>query len=183
MKLRMKFVALAATFLAFGGLAVSTTPASAGTGSGYVSGSGDWSDDWYDEGPISTSSYAHSNAAAMWQAILWADGYLTSTSKIDCVFGSGTRTATVNWQHDYGIGADGIVGSDTLTTAGTHGELEGPIDSTGYLTMTYYGNKPGSGATGRYVTFTRNTDGNWGMYIGSDHHLLSYTYANFTNCA
>lgn len=181
MNLRMKCAALAATLLAFGGVAVSTTPASADTSSGYISGSGDWTDDWFDEGPISTSSNSHSNAAAMWQAILWADGYLSSTSQIDCAFGSGTASATVKWQHDHHVGADAIVGPNTLTEAGSHGALEGPADDSGYLNMTYYGYH-GTTATGRNVGFTRNTDGKWGMWVDGDHHLLSYTYANFKYC-
>lgn len=181
MNLRTKSVAVAA-LLAFAALAGTISPASAGTSSGYVSGSGIWTDDMNDEGPISTSSHSHSNAAAMWQAILWADGYLTSTSKIDCVFGSGTRSATLNWQSDFPrTTADGVVGPATLEEAMlTHIRDD---STSSYLTLTYNGETADSIFTGRYVTFTRNTDGIWGMYIGSDHHLLSYSYANFNNCA
>jgi len=174
--LRTKSLALLITAAVGGGVAFSAAPASASTSSGYISGSGDWTDDWGDEGPISTSSYSFSNAAAGWQAILWADGYFSSTSQIDCSFGSGTKTATTKWQSDNGLSNDGIVGKNTLSRAESY--MSGPADgTTGYLTMTYYGL-----ASGRYVTYTRNTDGQWGMYIGSDHHLLSYTYANFNNC-
>jgi putative peptidoglycan binding protein len=172
--LRTKSIALLVTAAVGGGVAFSAAPASASTSSGYISGSGPWSDDWGDEGPISTSSYSYSNAAAGWQAILWADGYFSSTSQIDCAFGSGTKTATEDWQRDEGLSADGVAGSHTLAKAETY--MSESSDSGGYLTIVYHG------VGGRYVTYTRNTDGQWGMYIGSDHHLLAYTYADFNNC-
>ncbi len=155
-----------------GGSALSATPASAATSDGYVSGSGDWSNDWWDEGPISESSHAHSNAAAMWQAILWADGQLTSSSGIDCQFGFNTYYGTRAWQGKFGVPVDGVVGPTTLKKAST--ALTQDFTSQ----FTYHGY-----AYGRYVTFTRNSDGQWGMYVGNDHHLLSYDYANFDACS
>ncbi|WP_433605899.1 peptidoglycan-binding domain-containing protein [Dactylosporangium sp. CA-139114] len=186
--MRKNLATLVAVIAAFSvsGLAVSTTPASASASSGYISGSGDWTDDWGDEGLLSTSSYAHSNVAAMWQAILWADGQSDYFASIDCRFGSKTNAATESWQDFHRLSADGIVGGQTLTTAARY--LRGPAPGTsGYLTLTYIGHWLGGSAssdeTGRYVTFTRNTSGQWGMYVGSDHHLLSYTSANFNQCA
>lgn len=171
--IRKRFVPIAVAAAVLGGAAVSTTPASANTSDGYISGTGDWTNDWSDEGPISASSYSYSNAAAGWQAILWADEYLTSTTEIDCRFGSTTTGATKQWQTDH-LGsayANGSAGPQTLARAESY----------------MYANSSGQyiypGRGGRYVTFTRNSSGQWGMYHGtSDHHLLSYTYANFLSC-
>jgi Putative peptidoglycan binding domain len=175
MSLRTRAVALAvaATFAA--GLALSTTPASASTSSGFISGSGDWHDDWNDEGPISASSHSHSDTAAMWQAILWADGYL-SYSGIDCQFGPTTTSATESWQRNHGLSADGVVGANTLTKASTW--LSGSAGSSNHITY--------AGTDGRYVTFVRASDswnnGIWYMYIGSDLEALGYNQVSFIRC-
>lgn len=169
MSLRMKALVLTVVAAVTGALAISATPASATPSQGYIVGTGDWTDDWWDEGPISTSSYAHSNVAAMWQSILWADGYL-AWSGIDCWFGSGTAAATKSWQSAHGLAADGIVGPNTLKKASTW------LISTGGSNYEYIG------INGRYVTFVRNSNSRWGMYIGNDGHYLAYTYANFDVC-
>ncbi|MEV3854157.1 hypothetical protein AB0J38_07500 [Streptomyces sp. NPDC050095] len=58
--------------LALGGVAVSATPAEASPSGGIVHGTSDPLDDWFDEA-VSASAYSHSNVAALWQGILWAD--------------------------------------------------------------------------------------------------------------
>ncbi|MFI1769458.1 peptidoglycan-binding protein [Streptomyces sp. NPDC020800] len=169
MSLRPKAAALALAIAVAAGITVSTTPASANTSLGYVSGSGDWTDDWWDEGPISASSYSYSNAAAMWQTILWADGYL-SYSGIDCRFGSGTTSATKSWQSNHGLTADGIVGPNTLKKASTWLYQSGAD----YIYQ---------GVSGRYITFDRDDySGAWYMYIGSDKKGLFYNTATFSVC-
>ncbi|MEU0823113.1 peptidoglycan-binding domain-containing protein [Streptomyces mirabilis] len=101
-----------------GGVAAETTPASANTSQGYISaGTGAVTTDWAGEGNLSTSSHAHSNATALWQAVLWADGNLTRTSQIDCRFGSATRDATRAWQRAHSLARDGIVGNKTFSKA------------------------------------------------------------------
>ncbi|WP_351237226.1 peptidoglycan-binding domain-containing protein [Streptomyces sp. NPDC002133] len=106
-------------------LVVSTTPAAAsGTYSGraYVYGGGVFEGDWDDEGIVSRSTHASSNATCMWQKILWADGFLDSTSDIDGVFGTETYNATRAWQeyeNQYGAGlvVDGSAGKATFGRA------------------------------------------------------------------
>ncbi|MEV7536981.1 MULTISPECIES: peptidoglycan-binding domain-containing protein [Streptomyces] len=168
MSLRLRVGALVISTVATLGIAVTAAPASASVGSGYVSGVETWTDDWYDEGPLTTSSNSHSNVVAMWQAILWADGKL-AYSGIDCRFGSGTYNATRAWQAAYGVGVDGKVGSETFKKAAT------------YLRASN-GKYIYDGTNGRYVTFTRSSEGIWGMYVGNDHHQLGYGYANFDVC-
>ncbi|MFR9723234.1 peptidoglycan-binding domain-containing protein [Streptomyces sp. MS19] len=174
MSLRTKAAAAAVALALGGSVAVSATPASANASGGVVHGTGVAWDDWNDEGPISQSSYAHSNVAAMWQAILWADGQLSSTAAIDCRFGPATAAATRTWQADHGTASDGIVGSDTLARAS--GQLSGTPGSGNRIS--YEGR-----ASGRYVTFTRTDDGRWGMYVGNDLRTLWYTEATFSACA
>jgi peptidoglycan hydrolase-like protein with peptidoglycan-binding domain len=111
-----KRTAIAAFVLAIGsGLALGPT-ASATAGHGYLDGSGALTDDWGDEGTLSTTAYAHSNLAAAWQGVLYADGYL-SASGIDCRFGTATKNATKKWQSAHGLTADGKVGPKTFGKA------------------------------------------------------------------
>ncbi|MFF4759798.1 peptidoglycan-binding protein [Streptomyces sp. NPDC001292] len=101
-------------------LAVSTTPAAAsGTFSGraYVYGAGIFSDDWGDEGVLSTSTHTYSNATCLWQKILWADGYLPYLSDVDGIFGSKTKSATQAWQRFHQLNDDGVVGKATFSMA------------------------------------------------------------------
>ncbi|MDX3098989.1 peptidoglycan-binding protein [Streptomyces sp. ME19-03-3] len=101
-------------------LAVSATPAAAsGTYSGleYVYGDGAWSDDWGNEGVVDTNTNRTSNATCLWQMVLWADGYLSSSGD-DGDFGSQTKTATANWQSAHGLTADGSAGKASWSRAG-----------------------------------------------------------------
>ncbi|OYP19243.1 hypothetical protein CFC35_36110 [Streptomyces sp. FBKL.4005] len=142
---------LALTAGLFGGLALSSTPASASAGQGVIAGVDIPWDDWGDEGPISATDYATSNVTAMWQQILWADGLL-SWSDIDCQFGPTTTAATKNWQTKYQVpgGADGIVGQNTLNRAALH--LSGAAGTNNRIIY-----------NGRYdnrkITMTRQDDG------------------------
>ncbi|MFF6993665.1 peptidoglycan-binding protein [Streptomyces sp. NPDC008313] len=113
MSLRTKTAALAVVAALGGALAVSAAPASASVGSGYVSGQGSINDDWGDEGLLGAHYHAHSNATALWQAVLWADGKLPY-SGIDCWFGGDTVRATQAWQRAHGLDDDGIVGKNTF---------------------------------------------------------------------
>ncbi|WP_416905444.1 peptidoglycan-binding domain-containing protein [Micromonospora echinospora] len=173
MSLRMKSAALA-TLLVLGSLGLSAMPAHASASGGVVHGTGDWRDDWSDEGDLSQSAYAHSNVAAMWQAILWADGRLSSTADIDCIFGPTTHTATRVWQQDRRLEDDGIVGKNTFSAASRN--LSGASGSGNQIV--YHG-----AYGGRYVTFTRVDNGRWGMYIGSELKTLWYNDATFSACS
>jgi peptidoglycan hydrolase-like protein with peptidoglycan-binding domain len=120
MSVRRRSAAAVIAAAIVGGVAVGTAPASASSGEGYISANltGAVTNDWSDEGTLSKSSHAHSNATALWQAVLYADGYL-SASGIDCKFGNTTYAATKKFQkHFMGSGsADGIVGKKSFSNA------------------------------------------------------------------
>ncbi|MFI8194875.1 peptidoglycan-binding protein [Streptomyces sp. NPDC085946] len=143
-------------------LAVSTTPASAsGTYSGlpFVYGAGAWEDDWTNEGVVDVNTNRTSNVTCLWQTVLWADGYLSSTADIDGDFGTQTKTATAKWQSRYGLGADGSAGKNTWTEAGTRLIYLFPEGSEQYLTLYY----PGE-VDGFYVN--RDANGNYQFWDG-----------------
>ena len=171
MRTRTRAVALTTAAAMLGVLALSAAPASASVSQGYIAGSGDWRDDWGDEGPFSASTRSYSNVVAMWQMILWADGYLTR-SEVDCRFGPQTTAATKRWQSARGLVADGVVGARTLSRAATR---LGVWESEGWY---YY-----DGATD-YFQLGRRTDGRWDMSLGPDQEWkpLSYTSATFAVC-
>lgn len=102
----------------------SAAPAQANPAEGYISGApGLLTNDWANEGEITRWSHAYSNAAGMWQAILWADGAIEQNgttfdeSDIDCEFGPNTEYATRNWQSRHQVGVDGRVGPQTFGRA------------------------------------------------------------------
>ncbi|NBE79800.1 peptidoglycan-binding domain-containing protein [Micromonospora rubida] len=174
MSLRIRVAALAMVVAVSGGtLAISAAPAAASVSQGYIMGSGDWTDDWGDEGPISASTRSYNNVVAAWQMILWADGYLTQAD-VDCRFGSVTTSATKKWQSDRGLVSDGVVGANTLSKAGAK---LGVYEGEGWY---WY-----DGAGSKLIYFGRNADGKWDMTLapGQDWKLLSYTYANFSVCS
>ncbi|WP_405093562.1 peptidoglycan-binding protein [Micromonospora sp. NBC_01392] len=166
MRTRTRAVVAAMAVVTFGTLAMSAGPASANVSQGYVAGSGTWTDDWGDEGPVSASTRSHSNVVAMWQMILWADGYL-ARSGVDCRFGPATTAATKQWQSARGLVSDGVVGSRTLARAATRLSV--------YESWFYY-----DGVGSRFIYLGRQADGRWDMTLGPDleWRLLSYTSAN-----
>ena len=113
----MKRTALILTLAA---LLATGTPATAdGSYSGrpYIWGSGTLTEDWDDEGVVNVSTHRVSNVTCLWQLILTADGYL-ELSDVDGVFGDRTHAATVRWQRDRGLTADGSAGRQTWAKAG-----------------------------------------------------------------
>ncbi|MEU7751866.1 peptidoglycan-binding domain-containing protein [Micromonospora sp. NPDC049101] len=171
MHLRIKAVAMAMVVATIGAVAIPAAPASANVSQGYVTGSGTWTDDWGDEGPISASTRSYSNVVAMWQKILVADGYLAA-SDVDCRFGPTTTAATRRWQTDRGLVSDGVVGRRTFATAATR--------LTTYEGWFYY-----DGLGSNFIYFGRLADGKWDMSLGPDLEWqpLSYTYASFSICS
>ncbi|WP_406329558.1 peptidoglycan-binding protein [Streptomyces sp. NBC_00203] len=173
---RMKQVRLGACTvgaLAVATLVLSTTPAAAsGTYSGraYVYGASTYTDDWNDEGIVSTGSNTTSNATCLWQKILWADGKLAS-SGIDGIFGSGTAAATKNWQSDWGLTADGSAGQNTWTEAGNWLD---DLDSDGVVDS-YVG-------TSHVISVSRDSDGRYAFYdAGGSKRLAGYDYETCTS--
>ncbi|MET9558304.1 peptidoglycan-binding protein [Streptomyces sp. NPDC006645] len=98
-------------------LGLGTTPASANVNDGYISGAGTLFDDWGDEGTVSRYSHASSNAACLWQQVLWAEGY-GHNFEIDGIFGPTTESRTKSLQRRWGLADDGIVGKNTWSKAG-----------------------------------------------------------------
>jgi len=153
---------------------LSAAPASASgdySGLSMVAGSGGFSDDWNDEGILSTSRHASSNATCLWQKVLWADGHLNWNS-IDGVFGSATRDATEKWQSDWADGAaDGVVGKATFTAAG-----RSLADTDGNGSVDTY-----VGTGGRSFVVGRTADGDYSLYDRSGQkRLAGYNYLTCT---
>ncbi|MFF4753668.1 peptidoglycan-binding domain-containing protein [Streptomyces sp. NPDC002514] len=107
----VRLVAVAATCAASASPTASTPPPA--DRPAYVTGSGAYADDWSDEPLLEAGGTPHSDLIGLWQAILWADGYLPG-SGITCAFDAATGGATQTWQANHGLGADGIVGAATF---------------------------------------------------------------------
>ncbi|MEV5601686.1 peptidoglycan-binding domain-containing protein [Streptomyces sp. NPDC052299] len=117
---RKLYVGATAIALALAGALTISTPASASASSGYISGTGSVLDDLNDEGPLHYGD--RSGAVAVWQTILWNDGYLGpyAADAVDCSFGADTLAATKKWQKAHGLTADGVPGKNTFTKAGKY---------------------------------------------------------------
>ncbi|KUO20345.1 peptidoglycan-binding domain-containing protein [Streptomyces dysideae] len=145
-------------------LGVCVSPASAHTSDGWVRGYGDFSDDWNDEGILSRTSYASSNATCLWQKILWAEGVSyagTSTSetftkdKIDGIFGTNTARATWSLQSGWRLGTDSTVGGATFGRAARNLSYVGGSTASGKaLTLQYNGDE-------HTFSIIRNPDGKY----------------------
>lgn len=160
-------------------LAMSTTPAAAsGTYSGlaYVYGTGVWDNDWDDEGLLSRSTHASSNATCLWQKILWADGLLGSTADIDGVFGTRTFDATVKWQDRFNLESDGSVGKATFGKALSFFNYHAGGTAPGQtLTLEY-----DAYASGRTFGVVRDVDGNY-QFVDGDGNMRKAGY-DYRSC-
>ncbi|MCT9076878.1 peptidoglycan-binding domain-containing protein [Streptomyces fulvoviolaceus] len=159
--LRRAAVPVIASGLAFGMSVTLAGPAAASgsySGRAYIYGpvAGTMTDDWTDEGVVNVATHRSSNVTCLWQTILMADGYL-SASGVDGIFGDQTHAATVKWQRDRGLVADGSAGRDTWTKAGTKLTDNGS-DSDGYRYGGYNGTKFW------FAVRRSNSTGNWGFY-------------------
>ncbi|WP_369171841.1 Tat pathway signal protein [Streptomyces sp. R28] len=164
-----------------GALAISVTPASANVSDGYVSGAYEFQDDFGDEGTLSVSSHTHSNATALWQWILWAEGAKKSNGNafryadIDCWFGSDTKSATVSLQRTLRLDdIDGIVGNETF------GAVDGNIEyvSTDYDSSTYRTKLRYAGDANAFFLY-RSASGVYQLHIpNADRKPASYTSAS-----
>ncbi|MDX3712294.1 peptidoglycan-binding domain-containing protein [Streptomyces europaeiscabiei] len=171
---RFKLAACTVGAVAAATLALGTTPAAAsGTYSGlaYVYGADTYTDDWGNEGVLSTSTNTNSNATCLWQKILWADGFLSSASDIDGRFGSDTKAATEDLQRYFALGVDGSVGQETF----------GHMDK--WLYFVSGSTADGSTANLRYdgiahdFALSRNADGNYAFTDGDGTtRLAGYNY-------
>jgi peptidoglycan hydrolase-like protein with peptidoglycan-binding domain len=98
---------------------------------------------------MSSASHRQSIATGLWQAVLYADGYL-SQSGVDCDFGPNTTSATRAWQGAHSVGVDGSVGPQTLGRADD--KLRISSTQNGVATLIYDG-------AARDITFIRNSPG------------------------
>jgi hypothetical protein len=57
-----------------------------------------------------------SDLVALWQSVLWADGY-TARSSVTCTYDAATAEATRVWQNNHHLSVDGIVGTATWGAA------------------------------------------------------------------
>jgi hypothetical protein len=162
-------------------LVVGATPASAKVSDGYVSGAYEFQDDFGDEGTLSTSSHSHTNATALWQWVLWAEGAKKSNgdpflrADIDCWFGSTTKSATVSLQRTLKLeDIDGIVGTETF------GAVDGNIEyvSTDYDSSTYRTKLRYRGDANAFFLY-RSSSGVYSINIPNvGWKPASYTYAS-----
>ncbi|MFF3969461.1 peptidoglycan-binding protein [Streptomyces rubiginosohelvolus] len=180
---RARLGAVAAAVLTAGALAVSASPASASASAGYINGGGDYSNDFGDEGVLSTTSYNDSSAACLWQQILWAEGANESdgsdfdASDIDGHFGPNTQHATKRLQVTWGLAdsfaeADGKVGTNTFGYADRKLRyVSGSTASGEYLRLRY------DGAL-RDLDLLRDTKGRYIFYTNGNRanspHLANY---------
>jgi peptidoglycan hydrolase-like protein with peptidoglycan-binding domain len=114
--MRKYLIVATAALAAMVGAVASPTVAHATHAEGFISGFDDPTNDWADEGTMSSASHRQSIATGLWQAVLYADGYL-SQSGVDCDFGPNTTAATRAWQSAHSVGVDGSVGPQTLGRA------------------------------------------------------------------
>ncbi|MET0423277.1 MAG: peptidoglycan-binding domain-containing protein [Actinoplanes sp.] len=165
MKIRKTVAALGIATL--GVIGAWASPASASVSQGYIAGSGVLTDDWGDEGPISTTKRAYSGATLVWQHVLQADGFLGSSGD-DCRFGPNTDSATRAWQRWKNLDDDGEVGPLTFGKADDNlrpGTL-------GTDTPVYHG---------RNYSFTLTRAG--GVYYSNAPDIIKATYAAPGDCA
>ncbi|MER7178863.1 peptidoglycan-binding domain-containing protein [Streptomyces hyaluromycini] len=145
MSMRTRVVAMAsAVLLGAGGLALAPAASAAPPYHG-IDGGGSVLDDWQDEENLGVDDYTNSNATALWQTVLWADGaqwqdddgdsHPFEKAQIDGVFGDQTESATQWWQEHFNLtDRDGVVTEESWTFA--QGKLSGPP---GNGTVTYNG--------------------------------------------
>jgi len=153
--------------LAITGFAVQ--PAQASVAQGGVYGSGTITDDWGDEGTLSTTQNSHNSVVALWQLVLNADGYL-STNELDCYFGDTTKAATKRWQSAHGLTADGLVGPATF------GKADDNLRSLSDGGIYYHG-------TSRDVNqFYRNSSGRWYVKATTGTNYY-FDYTNASVCS
>lgn len=164
-----------------GALAAGAAPASAKASDGYVSGAYQFQDDFGDEGTLTTSSYAHTNATALWQWVLWAEGAEKSNgdpflrADIDCRFGSDTRSATISLQRTLKLDdIDGKVGTETFGAVDKNIEyVSTDYDSGAYRTRLRY-----TGDANSFFLY-RSSTGVYRIHIPNvGWKPASYTYAS-----
>lgn len=163
-------VAAAAAALAIGGLAA--TPAAASNsynGAYYIGGAGDPYDDFWDEGILSMTSNANSNATCLWQKILWAEELL-DWNQIDGIFGKDTRDATITLQKRTHRTPDGLVGQETFKAVNSPADTDGDGAADTYMGSTY----------AHSFNLWRNSEGHYDFY---DDGVVKSAGYNYNTCS
>jgi hypothetical protein len=121
MSMRTRAVALTtAALLGAGATGIALAPAADAAAYHGIDGSGAVGNDWQDEENLGVDDYTASNATALWQTVLYADGakwqdddgdeHNFTKGQIDGTFGPETESATQWWQEHYNIDEnDGVV--------------------------------------------------------------------------
>jgi peptidoglycan hydrolase-like protein with peptidoglycan-binding domain len=180
---RMRWLAVAVAVLVAVSLA---QPASATASRGYVDGFGpDYRSDLIDEATLSNGgAYWRSNYAALWQMILWADGFLTP-AQVDCRFGPQTEAATRAWQARLGVPQTGRFDDASQTAAGRW--LRSAGDAAGEYYYYLGSAEDGAGQFRRFQIHrwppsTTNTSGRWDVNYFGDWRGTWYTVMNLGRC-
>lgn len=146
MSMRKRAVAMGvAAVLGVGGYGIALAPAANAAPYHGIDGNGAVFNDWEDEEELGVDSYAKSNATALWETVLYADGALWEDdegewhpfkkSQIDGSFGPETESATQWWQEQHGLSeTDGVVTNESWEYA--QGRLHGPYSNN---TVQYWG--------------------------------------------
>ncbi|WP_053709513.1 peptidoglycan-binding domain-containing protein [Streptomyces sp. NRRL B-3648] len=130
-------------------------------------GQGAPADDWRDERWLVPGRTPRSDLVGLWQAVLWADGYL-ARSRVDCAYDTATVRATRVWQSNHGLSADGIVGPVTYGSAGRRLALLPP--------WTVYRGEV------RDLPFRRGRGGAYEIYDAGHFRVLRLDRATLTLC-
>ncbi|MEU6666170.1 peptidoglycan-binding protein [Streptomyces sp. NPDC046727] len=155
MSMRTRAVAMAtAALLGAGATGLAVAPAANAAPYHGIDGGGAVNDDWQDEEDLGVDDYTESNATALWETVLYADGaqwqdddgdwHTFAKNRIDGSFGPETESATQWWQEHHGLSDnDGVVTDQSWTYAQRW--LSGPASGG---VVTYHGDV-------RNVTFKR----------------------------
>lgn len=116
---------------------------------------------------LAVGSTPPSDLVALWQSVLWADGYIAGSS-VTCAYDEATAGATRVWQSNHHLDADGIVGAATWGVAAER------IVPAGRW-MVYMGERYG-------LPLRLDTDGTYEVYDSGRFHRLRTDAATLTRC-
>ncbi|MET8451080.1 peptidoglycan-binding protein [Streptomyces sp. NPDC005209] len=110
---------------------------------------------------------APNDVVGLWQAILWADGYL-ARHRVSCAYDGSTAVTTRAWQSNHHLSADGIVGPATWGAAAAR------LATAGHWTV-YHGE--------RYdLPLRRDANGALEVYDAGTFHRLRADAVTLTLC-
>lgn len=116
---------------------------------------------------LAVGSTPPSDLVALWQSVLWADGY-TARSSVTCAYDEATAAATRVWQSNHKLDPDGIVGAATWGVAAER------IVPAGRW-MVYMGESHG-------LPLRLDTDGAYEVYDGGRFHRLRTDAVTLIRC-